>query len=291
MYGFSPPAVEAKLRNYSIYFSSVIEISFDPLTTLPVRVTKEEIGEKVLSFIMKFFALGALYSIVEHFSYSPFARKTLSNEVDFHIFNWFQIGHLANNFINAYLTYLSLSLGTVGVGLAINLMFGMRTIDVTNNPMFKSTSPSDFWGRRWNQLVHGILKRGVFKPVRKYYPKVLAIAATFIASGILHEYVLKIITIVHDQKDESGLCDSRFTPSYGNHAAFFIWNGIVIILEHMFGGLWLFQWMKKVLPKPIVSMLVIMTSLPVAHLFTDEYVKSGFFSDYKVAFPLIICLE
>lgn len=27
------------------------------------------------------------------------------------------------------------------------------------NPIFESASPSDFWGRRWNLVVHGLLKR------------------------------------------------------------------------------------------------------------------------------------
>lgn len=132
----------------------------------------------------------------------------------------------------------------------------------------------------------------MFKPVRKFFPKAIAIFATFIASGLLHEYVLAILTITHDdENDENGLCHSCFRPKYGNHIAFFLWNGVVIILEHLLCNLHIFQWMKKVLPKSIITMLVIMTALPVAHLFTDEYVQSGFYSHYKIGFPMLIILE
>lgn len=46
----------------------------------------------------------------------------------------------------------NLHVGTVGAAFAVTL-FGKKTKLVTNN-----TSVSDFWGRSWNQLVHGALK-------------------------------------------------------------------------------------------------------------------------------------
>ena len=33
------------------------------------------------------------------------------------------------------------------------LIIGIKTDTVFDDPLFKSTSPSDFWGRRWNKLV------------------------------------------------------------------------------------------------------------------------------------------
>eukprot|EP00546_Thalassionema_frauenfeldii_P012146 CAMPEP_0178918672 /NCGR_PEP_ID=MMETSP0786-20121207/13954_1 /TAXON_ID=186022 /ORGANISM="Thalassionema frauenfeldii, Strain CCMP 1798" /LENGTH=58 /DNA_ID=CAMNT_0020592403 /DNA_START=719 /DNA_END=892 /DNA_ORIENTATION=+ len=56
------------------------------------------------------------------------------------------------------------------------------------NPLFTSRSPSDFWGRRWNLLVHSLLKGGIFKPVRKYFSSTVATVAAFLASGALHEW-------------------------------------------------------------------------------------------------------
>jgi hypothetical protein len=40
----------------------------------------------------------------------------------------------------------------------LSRLFGKKAKIVTQNAMLKSTSVSDFWGRRWNKLVHGALK-------------------------------------------------------------------------------------------------------------------------------------
>jgi len=91
-------------------------------------------------------------------------------------------------------------------------MAGVEQIPMMLNPVFESSSPSDFWGRRWNLVgetffhfifqfhsvcltiifleVHGVLKRGVHKPVRAKYSRLTATVATFFASGIFHEWVL-----------------------------------------------------------------------------------------------------
>ena len=58
------------------------------------------------------------------------------------------------------------------------------------NPLFKSQSPLDFWSKRWNLLVHRVLKGGVYKPVRKHSSAIMAILASFIASGLFHEWLL-----------------------------------------------------------------------------------------------------
>lgn len=50
-------------------------------------------------------------------------------------------------------------MGTSGrAAMVVTLLFGRKTKVVTQNALLKSTSVSDFWGRRWNQLVHGALK-------------------------------------------------------------------------------------------------------------------------------------
>ena len=41
-------------------------------------------------------------------------------------------------------------------------------MDVTNNPIFKSKSPSDFWSKRWNLLIHGLLKVSLYSHMYTY---------------------------------------------------------------------------------------------------------------------------
>lgn len=156
-------------------------------------------------------------------------------------------------------------------------------MDIANNPFFLSRSPSDFWGRRWNCLVHGVLKRGVYKPVRKYSANaVLASLATFIASGLLHEYVLSIITL--DNEDPTAV-------RYGMHLAFFGYNAVVFTIEHLCGEAYIFKWSGQALHPTIVSLLVVLMVLPISHWFTDEYISAGFYTDYKVGFLVVVKVD
>jgi len=181
-----------------------------------------------------------------------------------------------------------------GLSLAINLI-GMKTINVTDNPLFNSSSPSDFWGRRWNQLIHGVLKRGVFKPCLKFSSRPIATLFVFFASGLLHEYILYLVAISIDAKLESKeyATDSlNYRPSYGNHMIFFLWNGIILVLENIISShLVILKWFKSFLPTPFISIGVVMISLPLAHFFIDELVESGCYSDFKFSVPMIIELN
>ncbi|GFZ02107.1 acyl-CoA sterol acyl transferase 1 [Actinidia rufa] len=62
---------------------------------------------------------------------------------------------------------------------------------------YLATSLQDFWGRRWNLMVTGILRPTVYDPVRsissrpigKKWAPVPAILATFFVSGVMHELI------------------------------------------------------------------------------------------------------
>lgn len=76
------------------------------------------------------------------------------------------IKQLLNNLLVAVMVSWSLVFSMNGVGSIIQVVGGFQTEDAVNNPMFGSISPSDFWGNRWNKLIHRGLKQGVYKPVR-----------------------------------------------------------------------------------------------------------------------------
>ena len=58
----------------------------------------------------------------------------------------------------AVLMSLSLYMGLAGIAAIVQLVAGVQTEPIVENPLLASTSPSDFWGRRWNRLVHNGLK-------------------------------------------------------------------------------------------------------------------------------------
>ena len=157
--------------------------------------------------------------------------------------------------------------GSRMVGTAIEFISWKSVLEVSDSPLTKSTSPSDFWGRRWNALVHIVLKGGVYIPLRKNgFSKGIAALATFVASGLLHEYVLTALAFKGVLLDDH----SAYTPRYGYHLAFFVWNGLNLILEGIFYKHPIIQWMKRTLPKPVIVVMVLMTVLPIGHWFTGK---------------------
>ena len=126
--------------------------------------------------------------------------------------------------------------------------------------------------------VHGILKRGVYKPVRTKYSRLAASTATFIASGLFHEWILWMM--FYDER--------TLTVGHGRNTLFFVWNAILIGLEYAIGGAVVFQLIQKHLPRSVISLLVASTALPMAHWFTNDYVRSDFFQDGQIGFPLIV---
>ena len=57
------------------------------------------------------------------------------------------------------------------------------------DPLTASTSPTDFWSRRWNMLVRGLFHRTIFTPLRaRKIPAWVSALAAFFVSGAFHEY-------------------------------------------------------------------------------------------------------
>lgn len=125
---------------------------------------------------------------------------------------------------------------------------------------------------------HFVWQRSIFKPLLKNgYSKPVAVLATFLASGLLHEYVLLVTTLHGDYK-----------PKLFYQTLFFMWNGMMVVLEGFLSSRKEAQSMVRILPKPVKTLLVLMTAIPVAHWFLDEYVANDFFGDFIVGYPLIV---
>lgn len=173
------------------------------------------------------------------------------------------------------------------MGILTSLCTGMTMQNFSESPMTQSSSPSDFWGNRWDRPVASGLKRGVFVPLRKIgCHRHVAAILTFVISGFIHEYILLLMTRRHGTRYNNPL-QKAYQPTLGNQFLFFAWNGIVLLLERTLAGQPMIEWMKCNLPKPIRTAFVLLTVLPVAHLFTDEYVNSSFYGDAAFAFPRI----
>lgn len=164
-------------------------------------------------------------------------------------------------------------------------------LKVMKNPMFESRSPSDFWSKRWNLLIHRVLKNGVYKPVRKHGSVPLACFSVFLASGLFHEFLLAVIfQPLPDQVDSQGICTACFSPAYGYTLAFFIWQAVLIMGEIAFGRSKFFQTLGTSLPSTVRTVLVISLGLPLAHMFTEPYARSNFFQSGLQGVPTVQAL-
>jgi alginate O-acetyltransferase complex protein AlgI len=62
---------------------------------------------------------------------------------------------------------------------------------IMNRPL-RSTSVSEFWGRRWNAAFNDLAVRLIFRPVARRTTVFAATLIAFAASGLIHELVISL---------------------------------------------------------------------------------------------------
>merc|ERR1712165_493781 len=169
-----------------------VETQFDSVTNQPIGATWDDKVQSLKTFVFWLITLGAYKSIFGPSNYEPFETNANGNEAGYNFRDVFDFNLLRNNVISTMLlqlylsTFISALFAKVTIILKVKVKGGMM-----NNPLLKASSPSNFWSGRWNLVVHGALKRGVFKPVYNLSSsKLIAILATFLASGLFHEFIL-----------------------------------------------------------------------------------------------------
>mmetsp|Transcript_10338 Transcript_10338/g.13085 ORF Transcript_10338/g.13085 Transcript_10338/m.13085 type:complete len:275 (-) Transcript_10338:1174-1998(-) len=148
----TPTAVEMNRFHYCIYFCSIVDLEYNKQGRFVYVRNRSQVAiEKLKTLAKSVVLLGSMYSILEPIGYKPFEEENLY----YSTLHW---KHVLNNFSLAYLWHLCLLSGSSAFGMILACVTGIKTKDMTNNPMFGSCSPSDFWGRRWNNVVHKVLK-------------------------------------------------------------------------------------------------------------------------------------
>ena len=276
------------LERFILYYAATLQVKIDEKTNQPVPFTRKIMMMKIRSFLFVFIQTTLLYSLLQPFDYIIAPTTTIQRRNIIDLYYW---GNIVNAFFMASLTSLLLEGGATGLGLIVSFCTGLTMETFSDSPLTQSSSPSDFWGKRWNRPVASALRRGVFRPLRKdggVSRQVAAIVA-FVISGFIHEYFLLFFTQRKGIPNNTN--NEPYKPQFGNQFLFFAWNAVVLVSERALlntkmGGQ-LFQWMRCYVPKPIRTFLVLMTVLPIAHLFTDEYVSSCFYNDAAFGFPRI----
>lgn len=243
-----------------------------------VATTNKSFQRAIIVHATSLLATALLASILAPYNYEPFeTTRKVQN-----IYWSCDIHHLLNNFLAAVLVSLSLSFSLSGVNALVQLVGGFPCEHVVDHPMFFSCSISDFWGRRWNRLVHAGLKNGIYKPVRSLTnSRAIATVTTFFVSGLIHEYVWCVLFYQNRYQQDV------YQPPFGKSLLFFGWNGILLVLEYAVGET-LWKNMTSTVPRPVVSLMVILMALPVSHLFTGDLIVGGYFQTLELALPMVI---
>lgn len=262
-------------RNYVLATSFIFrpamneERQFQPITSRFLR-------RNIQKYVYHMAILCVLCSILSPLDYTPFPNSIHQFDQTIISLHW---GDWYNAFVLATLVNETLQMSLSGAaalaGLYTKTQYDYENI--TNYPMFLSSSPSDFWGRRWNNLIHSDLKRGVYIPCRKRIgSKVVAGLSTFIMSGLLHEHVWMVLFFDKD------------SYWFGKQLLFFGWNGILLSLEYLLGETIGRIMSKQRIPRIIRNHLVVLLALPLAHLFTMDFQLADGFTTLQQLVPILI---
>lgn len=150
--GTAPPYVEDSIGNYITYYASTLEFIMDPKTKQPEKSNGTDILWKAKDAAAVIFICSILYSICLPSDFAPFHVDIPAHSLEHSLNDIFSLNHLGNNFVAALMFQLWLMVGCEMICLAA-LLLGIKSKSIFDNPLLKSKSPSDFWGRRWNTLV------------------------------------------------------------------------------------------------------------------------------------------
>jgi hypothetical protein len=153
MHDTSPSVVESSLGTYMVYYTSLMHFEWDPKTKKRARISLAEFKNALARVTLHYLALSLLLSFTMPYNYRPFSSTVKLDEWHFNIDLILQPGHLANMYCLAIQTYLVLAFGFEMTALADQVK-GYRTKPIFLNPLFTSRSPSEFWGAKWNLMIH-----------------------------------------------------------------------------------------------------------------------------------------
>jgi hypothetical protein len=192
------------------------------------------------------------------------------------LYNWHSFLHLVfvkETLVVALLLQLYLSCFANGLLFLVAVFTGTVPEPFSDRPLLCSTSPADFWGRRWNLLIHRALKDGIFRPVLSLTgSKMLGVWAVFTASGLFHEHVLRVVF-------------HKFPSAHGTTLVFFWWHAILLLVEGYMG------WPPSRLPWPLSTAITVLIGALPGHWFLDTYWRSNFFVLGQLALPMIKQVE
>ncbi|XP_059664320.1 acyl-CoA--sterol O-acyltransferase 1-like [Cornus florida] len=150
--------------------------------------------------------------------------------------------------------YLCLELMLATVGALVRAL-GRLELEPQFDEPYLSSSLQDFWGKRWNLMVTGILRPTVYDPVRSISTRLIgkkwgslpAVLATFFVSAMMHELIFYNV--------------GRVKPTW-EVTCFFLIHGVClameIVIKKAINGKFR---LSPIVSGPLVLMFVLVTSI------------------------------
>jgi len=230
--------VEKKYKVYTM--KQVLFYFFHPMADLPAErsATIEDIRNAFFGAVVKFFFLGC-FILLAYFISPTFTEF-----------------YLIKNFLG--LVYFYLFIDAI---LQIDAACVMWLTNWYIPPMFDypylSQSPREFWGRRWNMMIHRFVHKHFFLPMKKAgLPSFLPVICIGLFTSILHEYLV--------------IFSAMSFESFGQMSLFFLIHVVASIVQVILfkSGIW------KFVPMTYSAINITLHSLwftMTAHLFLKSF--------------------
>jgi len=129
------------------------EVKYDNVTKEPFRPSMKSIIKKLFHFHAGLIVLGIYSSFMYHHDF-----VVLDTSAPDSTFFSLWVRQAFNNIAICTLFQVYLSVLLIPESLIANFLYNVEVIEVLHNPVFSSTSVSEFWGKKWNLVIHGMLK-------------------------------------------------------------------------------------------------------------------------------------
>lgn len=151
-------------------------------------------------------------------------------------------------------------------------IFGVESHQAMRHPLLLSTSVKDFWGRRWNLLIHRLMHRNFFTPLAPLWgPRAGAIAA-FLASALFHEYAWFLTNWSVEAYRPGG-------PLLFFGVQFVLLTGETLLKKTALAALF------QRLPAPVLVVLTTVAILPFGPIFLKDLAQGGLMADTARVMP------
>jgi hypothetical protein len=154
----------------------------------PLRGGNREGLDITLRLALPFKAMGALGQGVVYLALGM-VFLTLNRR-----FGWWAAfgGTAPLDYVTLAVEYYLICVGLVNTGVGLHRRMGYKVEGFFSEPL-RAGSPGEFWAR-WNIPVHEWLKDNVYKKFGGRRHPYRGLFATFLASGLFHEYIISLAT-------------------------------------------------------------------------------------------------